>query len=298
MKKNVASQAIGVQMITASDGTAFTGAVTIYVTGDGGTQAIGSVGSGLCTHEGNGFHTYVPAQAETNYDHIGFTFIGTGAIPATLQVYTTFPQSVDHASALATAQADLDIITGADGAALASTQQSITFQPIVITAADGVANITLAGSGAADGFAFTRSGAGDLFGANWAAAIDALLDIALANYDAATGTELAATEAKIDIIDANVDAILTDTGTTLPAQISALNDTSVSDILTTQMTEAYAADGVAPTLAQAIFLIQQTIGDFSISGTTLTAKKLDGTTAAATYTLDDAVTPTSRTRAT
>lgn len=71
-----------------------------------------------------------------------------------------------------------------------------------------------------------------------------------------------------------------------------------AQLLTTQMTEAYAADGVAPTLAQALFLIQQTIGDFSVSGTTLTAKKLDSSTTAATYTLDDASNPTSRTRAT
>lgn len=85
---------------------------------------------------------------------------------------------------------------------------------------------------------------------------------------------------------------------TTQASIAALNDIAVADILTTQMTEAYAADGVAPTLAQALFLIQQTIGDFAISGTTLTVKKLDGSTTAATYTLDSASAPTSRTRAT
>ncbi len=62
--------------------------------------------------------------------------------------------------------------------------------------------------------------------------------------------------------------------------------------------QSYAADGAVPTLSQCLYLIQQSIGDFSISGTTLTVNKLDGTTAAATYTLDDAVTPTSRTRAT
>lgn len=73
---------------------------------------------------------------------------------------------------------------------------------------------------------------------------------------------------------------------------------SVSDVLTTQMTEAYAADGTSPTLAQALFNIQQTLGDFSITGTTITVKKLDGATTAMTYTLDDATTPTSRTRAT
>ena len=64
------------------------------------------------------------------------------------------------------------------------------------------------------------------------------------------------------------------------------------------MVESYAADGVAPTLAQCLFLIQQAVMDFSIAGTTLTIKKLDGTTSAATCTLDDSLNPTSRTRAT
>ena len=95
MKKNVASQVIGAQMVSATDGSAFTGSVTVAVTGDGGTQATGSVGSGACTHEGGGFHTYVPAQAETNYDHVAFTFSGTGAVPATIQIYTQFPQTGD-----------------------------------------------------------------------------------------------------------------------------------------------------------------------------------------------------------
>ena len=83
---------------------------------------------------------------------------------------------------------------------------------------------------------------------------------------------------------------------TVPATLAALNDISVSDILTTQMTEAYAADGTAPTLAQLLFLVQQSVGDFSISGTTLTVKKLDGSTTAAEYTLNNASDPTSRTR--
>src|SRR5574338_1398791 len=95
MQKNVSGQKIGAQMVSATNGSAFTGSVTVYVTGDAGTQAAGSVGSGACTHEGNGFHTYAPAQAETNYDHIAFTFVGTGAVPATVQVYTTFPQTGD-----------------------------------------------------------------------------------------------------------------------------------------------------------------------------------------------------------
>jgi hypothetical protein len=88
MKKNVGSQVIGAQMVLVADGSAFTGAVTCYVTGNGGTQAAGATGSGACAHEGNGYHTYVPTQAETNYDQIGFTFTGTGAVPVTMIVYT------------------------------------------------------------------------------------------------------------------------------------------------------------------------------------------------------------------
>lgn len=89
MKKNVAGQVVGAQMVTAADGTAFTGSVTVAVTVDAGTQATGSVGSGACTHEGNGYHTYAPAQAETNGDLVAFTFTGTGAVPQTVQIYTT-----------------------------------------------------------------------------------------------------------------------------------------------------------------------------------------------------------------
>ena len=88
MQKDVAGQKIGCQMVSATDGSAFTSAVTISVTGDAGTQATGSVGSGACTHEGNGYHTYAPAQGETNHDLIAYTFTGSGAVPATIQIYT------------------------------------------------------------------------------------------------------------------------------------------------------------------------------------------------------------------
>ncbi len=89
MTKNTAGQKIGAQLTAAADGTDFTSAVTCYVTGDGGTLATGSVGSGACVHEGHGYHTYAPAQAETNYDLIAFTFAGSGAITVTVQVATS-----------------------------------------------------------------------------------------------------------------------------------------------------------------------------------------------------------------
>ena len=95
MKKNVAGQTIGAEMINAANGSAFTGTVTVYRTINGGTQTIGSVGSGICTHKDNGLHSYTPTAGETNGDHIAWTFIGAGAVPATIQVYPSFPQSGD-----------------------------------------------------------------------------------------------------------------------------------------------------------------------------------------------------------
>ena len=69
-------------------------------------------------------------------------------------------------------------------------------------------------------------------------------------------------------------------------------------ILTTAITESYNTDGSAPTVAQALCFIMQMLAEKSVSGTTVTVKKLDGATTAFTLTLNDASTPTSITRAT
>lgn len=67
-------------------------------------------------------------------------------------------------------------------------------------------------------------------------------------------------------------------------------------LLTTAMTESYATDGATMTPAQALYMIWAALSEFAISGTTITAKKLDGSTTAMTFTLDSATDPTSRTR--
>jgi len=51
-------------------------------------------------------------------------------------------------------------------------------------------------------------------------------------------------------------------------------------------------------VAQALFAIQQFLQERAVSGTTVTVKKLDGSTTAMTFTLDSATDPTSITRAT
>lgn len=560
MKKNVSGQKIGAQMVSATDGSAFTGSVTVYVTGDGGTQAVGSVGSGACTHEGNGYHTYAPAQAETNYDLTAFTFIGTGAVPVTIQVFNSFPQTGDSYARLgapAGASVSADIATidgvvdsilvdtaeiGAAGAGLTAVPWNASWDAEVqsecadaltaydpptktemdsgfaalndidaagVRAAVGMASANLdtqlgalptaaenadavweeaiadhsgtsgstaeslaAAGGSGDPWvtslpgSYTGTQAGkiladiltdtgttipgqldDMSGATFDTATDSLeairnrgdsawtgggsaptvseiriemdtnsaqlaklgtpagasmsADIAAVKADtgailtdtaeigaAGAGLTALASASALATVDSNVDAILVDTGTTIPASIdalptaaenraemdsnstqlativadtgelqadwanggrldllidaikavtdalpdsgaltslataaalatvdgkvdailvdtdatipgliSALNDLSAGDILTTQLTESYAADGTSPTLSQAIFLIQQFLYERSTSGATVTVKKLDGSTTAATLTLDDDTAPTSITRA-
>lgn len=139
--------------------------------------------------------------------------------------------------------------------------------------------------------------------------LDAILaDVTGINGDAMRGTDNAAlasvcTEGRLSELDAanlpaNIDAILTDTGTTIPGLITALNDISVSDIMTTAMTEAYPTKGATMSIPKALYSIHQYLWEKGISGTTLTTKKRNQTASAKTGTLDDATSPTEITEAT
>ncbi len=75
-----------------------------------------------------------------------------------------------------------------------------------------------------------------------------------------------------------------------------LSNAGVDALFVRALTEAYAADGAAPTVAQALFAIQQFLQERSVAGTTMTVKKLDGSTTAYVITLNDGTTPTSYTR--
>lgn len=74
--------------------------------------------------------------------------------------------------------------------------------------------------------------------------------------------------------------------------------TIATAVLTTAMTESYAADGDSFTLAQGLYQIHGYMTELNISGTTGTIKKLDGVTTAYTVTYNDATNPSAVTRAT
>ena len=125
-----------------------------------------------------------------------------------------------------------------------------------------------------------------------------------AAVDLANGTDgLGALKTLIDTLDDFVDTEIADIQSRLPAALvnSRIDSTvdatgmetgAVDNILTRQMTESYAANGVAPTLAQVLFAIHQHRMQFGIAGTSLTVRKLDNSTTAFVVTLDDATSPT------
>ena len=90
----------------------------------------------------------------------------------------------------------------------------------------------------------------------------------------------------LDLLESNLDA-----------QVSTRSQVSdVTGVWTTAMTEAYAANSSAMTPAEALYMIYSVCAQFAVTGTSIVAKKLDGTTTALTFTMDSAIAPTERSR--
>lgn len=279
MKKNTAGQSIGAQMVTISDGSDFTGTVTAEVTIDNGTK---TAGGGSVTHEGEGYHSYAPTQAETNGDHIAVSFAGTGALSQTIQVYTTFPQSVDNDAKISLIPTTA--MRGTDSANTVVPPSVAQFNARTILSADyfnpstdAVENVTLVAT------TTTNSDMRGTDSANTIAPDNASITLILADTND---------------LQTNQGDWLTATGFSTSAEISALNDLSFSDIWTGTLTESYAADGAAITPAQGMHMIWSDLRSPQQLSTTWTDFRLNNTTASMTFTLDDATTPTKKTRAT
>jgi hypothetical protein len=128
------------------------------------------------------------------------------------------------------------------------------------------------------------------------------VDVTTTNTDM-VGTDDAAlasvaTEARLAELDAaNLPADVDTLITNVPDVISlAAINAEVDTAFTTQVADSVAADGSRPTREQALYMINQMLMEFAISGTTLTVKKPDGSTTLMSFTLDDATNPTSITR--
>jgi hypothetical protein len=189
MRKNVASQFVAFQAVSSTDGSAVTtGTPVCYYTIDGGTQG---TSTNTAAHEGNGQWSLALTQAETNGNHIVYTFTVTGAISQSVNVYpvgydetaTNLPSDVVSISGDSTAADNLE-------AACDGTTYNIGGGAVVAASVTGAVGSVSAGGIAASSFA--------------AGAIDAtaIADTAIraAKFDSAaiTSTALAA-----DCITAN-----------------------------------------------------------------------------------------------
>lgn len=219
MKKNVGSQVVGAQLNSKTDGSAVTtGTTTVYVTGDGGTQATGSVGSGAATHEGQGFWTYVPAQAETNYDHVAFTFTNTNAVAATVQIYPSFPQTVDNATNISAIKTKTDFLPSATagsngGVFIAGTNAATTITTALTTTFTG----NLTGSvGSVTGAVGSVTGN---VGGNVTGSVGSVVG--------AVGSVTGLTAADVGAIRAKTDSLTFTQAGNVDANIQYVNDTQI-----------------------------------------------------------------------
>ena len=112
MRKNTTGQYVAFQAISKTDGSdVITGTPVVYYTIDGGTQAQTTA---TAVHEGNGQWSVALSQAETNGDHIVFSFVLTGAVTQTVNVYTLDADltNLDVAVSTRSTVAATDIVSG------------------------------------------------------------------------------------------------------------------------------------------------------------------------------------------
>ena len=198
MRKNTTGQYVAFQAISKTDGSdVITGTPVVYYTIDGGTQAQTTA---TAVHEGNGQWSVALSQSETNGDHIVFSFVLTGAVTQTVNVYTLDADLTNLDVAVSTRSifdASTDTVT-TDAASRTASQADVS--SLATSASIAALN--------------------DFDPVNDVVARVTLVDTTTSNTDM-RGTDGANTVAPDN---ASIAAILTDTGTTIPASISALNN--------------------------------------------------------------------------
>jgi len=228
-KKNTAVTGFPVGLVSATDGSAITTGTPVgYYLLDGGTQT--AIADVTPVHEGNGMWTFNLTAAEMNGDIVGLTFTHASAITAhfTIKTEVTTPSDLNNFNPATDTVATVtnltnlpsiptNWITAAGIAASAfngkgdwnigKTGYSISGTKTTLDALNDIAATAIVSAGAIT----TLSGKVTNVGT---------VDTVTTNTDM-RGTDGANTTAPDN---ASIAAILTDTGTTIPAQITALND--------------------------------------------------------------------------
>jgi hypothetical protein len=247
--------------------------ITAYVSKDYGTVTV--LGDTTATEfdatNAPGYYWFTAAQAETNADCLMVTGKSSTAnikvLGAPAIIYT---RPTTGWLAPTTAGRTLDVSAGGeagvDWANVGSPTTAVNLSGTTVNLTNTVTTYT--GNTPQTGDNFARIGAAG-------AGLTALGDTRIANLDATVSSRLATS------------------GYTAPPTAAA----NATAVLTTQMTESYAALHTVPTLAQILFENRSLLAEKAVATTTLTTKKIDGSTTAETFTLNDATAPTSITRA-
>lgn len=188
------------------------------------------------------------------------------------------------------------VITAASIAADAITDAKVASDVTIASVTGAVGSVTgnVGGNIAGDVLGDVLNvGSGAIVATSFAAgAIDAAA-IANGALDAATFAANAITSTVI--ADGAITAAKIATGA---IDADALAADAVDEILDEALADSVPADGSLPTMRQALYMIVQFLYERSVSGTTVTVKKVDGSTSLLTLTLNDGTTPTSISRAT
>ncbi len=111
------------------------------------------------------------------------------------------------------------------------------------------------------------------------------------NTDLSNGTDgLGALKTLIDVMSGNVDDIEADLANGTDG-LGALK-TLIDNQFTTVLTESYASDGSTATVAELLYMLWSILNSLKFVGAVGTARKLDGSTTAMSFAIDDADNPT------
>jgi hypothetical protein len=229
-------------------------------------------------------------NAEAFFDGTGYA--GTNNVIPTVTTTTT-ATNVTTVNGLAAG-----VITAASIAADAITDAKVASDVTIASVTGAVGSVTGNVGGNVAGSVGSVTGA-----INTAAGVITTLDA----LDTAQDTQHSTTQTAVADVPTNAE-LATALGTAddaVLAAIAALNNLSsagaqsaVTTALTAALTEGYRGTGATGSVRDLLYEIVAHLGESTIASTTKTLKKLDGSTTAKTYTLNDSVTPTAITETT
>ena len=310
--KNTASQKIAVFAYTASTGAAKTGdaaQITAYLSKDWGAAAAVTDTNPTELDATNmpGWYVFDLTQAETNGNVLVFApkSSTSGVVCDQVQVFTT--ASIDQ-----TGDSYAVVNDGTFGLSALETLVDDLESRLTATRAGYLDNLS-AGAVALEA-TLTAIKGGSWSTETLKAIYDqVLLRLLTSGYTAPDNASITAIKAKTDNLPSDpadesaLEAAITAATSPLAtaASVAALNNLSaaqvnaeVVDALTVDViADSVATDGNRPTIAQALLELTRFLMERSVSSTTMTVKKEDGTTTSMTFTLDSATAPTAISRA-